>query len=50
MAEELSTKKGAADTSGEDLAAVINSTSPHPTTAGFGDSKRALNYYEPHND
>lgn len=23
---------------------------PDPTTAGFGDSKRALNYYEPHND
>ena len=21
-----------------------------PTTAGFGDSKRALEYYEPHND
>ena len=28
------------------LVGVVND----PTTAGFGDSKRALNYYEPHND
>ena len=31
------------------IANVLNIV-PDPTTAGFGDSKRALNYYEPHND
>lgn len=31
------------------IANVLNII-PDPTTAGFGDSKRALNYYEPHND
>ena len=31
------------------IANVLNIV-PDPTTAGFVDSKRALNYYEPHND
>lgn len=31
------------------IANVLNIV-PDPTTAGFGDSKRALNYYEPNND
>ena len=31
------------------IANVLNIV-PDPTTSGFGDSKRALNYYEPHND
>ena len=31
------------------IANVLNIV-PDPTTAGFGDSKRALKYYEPHND